>query len=110
MFHANFDTFYGTANLDNIHFFTKQKCIPRWSRIKDMKFNDITNILEHNLPTPMDMRAYDFSYHNYEVMKKRHDQNKLNRGMTSIEECARYEQICDQNKNPYKIAYFTYIV
>ena len=91
MFHANFDSYNGAVNLDNIHIYTKQKCIPRWSRIPDMAFHDTWELNDVIMPTPLDTRAYDFSFLDKNKMVNRFYNSKHNGGQ-GMERCARYKQ------------------
>ena len=90
MFHANFDSYNGAVNLDNIHIYTKQKCIPRWSRIPDMAFHDTWELNDVIMPTPLDTRAYDFSFLDKNKMVNRFYNSKHNGGQ-GMERCARYK-------------------
>ena len=90
MFHANFDSYNGAVNLDNIHFYTKQKCIPRWSRIPDMQFHNTQELDDVIIPTTLDTRAYDFSLLDQNKMVNRFYNSRIDGG-NAIERCARYK-------------------
>ena len=104
MFHGNYDTAQGAVNMDNIHVFTRQKCIPRWSRIPFMQFQDQSDIYQYVSPSPVDLRAFEFSYLEENDMKKRYYEARSDQGVQSIEHCARLclvSRSCDMFQVPH---------
>lgn len=87
---GKYDARQGSVNLDNVHLYTRQKCIPRWSIMKRMKFLTDANNNYWLQRSPTNRTYYgSLSLRDTEILTDKYPTTGIN-SVTALENCARW--------------------